>query len=180
MLGVGVHHGGTLLPEYNLKSRKLPFATTLILVEEDWSFNLYELLGNINCIFLIDSGSIASLVPSSAGLDSRETWYHSIMFSLDNHVHQQYILQCCLGCQQASSLTCTDEEEKDVVLNPYCRANGIYCAHPRLGHAAMWIRLVLTCGSTMFLSTTSWSRYSSRWMSLMDTGPSKTFISWSL
>ena len=54
------------------------------------------------------------------------------MFSLDNHDHQQYIPQCCLGYQQASSLTCTDDEWKDVVLNPYCRGNGLYSCqlHP--------------------------------------------------
>ena len=68
-----MHHGGTQLPDYKHKSKNLPFATTLILIEEDCSFHQYGLLSILNCIFLIDSMSIASLVPRSAGLDSRET-----------------------------------------------------------------------------------------------------------
>ena len=52
---LGVHNGGTLLPDYNYKSRKMPFPTTLILIEEDCSFHLYELLGSLNCVFLKES-----------------------------------------------------------------------------------------------------------------------------
>ena len=55
----------------------MPFPTTLILVEEDCSFHLFGILGILNCILLIDSVSIASLVPRSAGLDSKDTWYYS-------------------------------------------------------------------------------------------------------
>ena len=40
--GWGVHHGGTYLPDYKHKSKKLPFATTFILIEEDCSFQIHN------------------------------------------------------------------------------------------------------------------------------------------
>ena len=69
--------GGTLLPEYNHKCRKMPLSTTLILVMEDCLFHLYGLLGSLNCIFLIDSGFTGSLVPRALGWTPEGHRYYS-------------------------------------------------------------------------------------------------------